>query len=546
MKTIAVLPLLFSFLVSANIVHAQLTTIDFPRYSNKNTEHIEITRIERTDTATILFMEAYHLPNYWVKVVSGTTLQGVNTGKSYKLLSSKNFQLDQEIYMPASGNVSFQLFFEPIDKKEQKINFIEGQAEGDYAIKDIELNEDYKKTPIHCHLTGTVVNRPQSSRLILCTNLADLRTNPWISIPIHNGTFDYTLYTHTEEKNYLIFWDDYSNGMMVPVPFFTENGNLQFTLSPYIEGASSSSIYEIKTTAPLTSEMLAQKELQSNLFQFDDLRAAEEKLEKAGGYYTEAYHSFWKKFDETKLPEERDKLYKERDKLEKSGAFYTDAAKALRHKYELRSDSMAVWNLQYIAEHPTLPSLYLLHESAAFTKQIKKDLTPYIDTYHKVFETKFANHPANQQIKEFFTSLNVKVGGQYVDFTAPDLEGNNIRLSDVIKDKVALIDLWASWCGPCRRHSISMIPIYKRYKEKGFTIVGIAREKNNTNDMKAAIEKDGYPWLNLVELNDNTQIWTKYGIPNAAGGTYLVDKTGRILAVDPSAEEVETILEKIL
>lgn len=56
----------------------------------------------------------------------------------------------------------------------------------------------------------------------------------------------------------------------------------------------------------------------------------------------------------------------------------------------------------------------------------------------------------------------------------------------------------------------------------------------------------GYPWMNLIELNDKAQIWSKYGIPNAAGSTFLVDNTGRILAINPSAEEVETILEQTL
>jgi len=149
-------------------------------------------------------------------------------------------------------------------------------------------------------------------------------------------------------------------------------------------------------------------------------------------------------------------------------------------------------------------------------------------------------------MERIIASLNVKVGGSYIDFSAPDLEGNMVKLSDQIKGKVALIDLWASWCGPCRRLSSSMIPIYEAFKDKGFTVVGIARENNNTDAMKKAIEQDKYPWLNLVELNDKGNIWEMYGAGNSGGCTYLVDKDGKILAIHPSAEEVTKILTELL
>lgn len=48
------------------------------------------------------------------------------------------------------------------------------------------------------------------------------------------------------------------------------------------------------------------------------------------------------------------------------------------------------------------------------------------------------------------------------------------------------------------------------------------------------------------ELNDTNQIWMKYRIPNAAGGTFLIDTHGIILAVNPTAEEIESILQKEL
>ena len=544
MKTPTILSALLCFLAIIPI-QGQIKSVDFPVYSMKNSENIEITRIELSDTTTIVFTEVYSRPNYWIKISSGTTLHGLTTGKEYKLLSSDGFELDQQINMPVSGNVSFKLFFEPLDKKEQKISFVEGKNNGDYLIQAIELNENYKKMPVCCHLSGTVVDRPQSSRLILCRDLADIRTKSWLSIPIHNGKFDYKLYTNIEDRYNLIFWDESLNGSMLPVSFFAENGKIQFTLYPY-SMKDTDIPHEIITTSLLTKEMLTYKKKEQKKFSFDDIRATEKALAEAGNYYTETYKSFWKKFNETKTPEERDKLYKERDSLEESGAFYTDAAKAIKRKSELRSDSLFACRLKQIAQSPTLNSLFLLQTTMDYYSHTKKDIAPCMQLYRTLFEKKFANHPAGKEFQQLIDAMNVKVGGTFVDFTVPDLDGNQVQLSHVINNKIALIDLWASWCGPCRRRSISMIPVYNKYKDKGFTIIGVAREKGNTEAMKNAIKKDNYPWQNLVELNDKAKIWSKYGIANAAGGTFLIDKSGRILAINPSVEEVEALLEKRL
>ena len=141
---------------------------------------------------------------------------------------------------------------------------------------------------------------------------------------------------------------------------------------------------------------------------------------------------------------------------------------------------------------------------------------------------------------------NIRPGGHYVDFEAPDLEGCKVKLSDVIKGKVAIIDLWASWCMPCRAKAKAMIPLYEKYKDRGFKIVGVAREFKNTDRMKQAIKQDGYPWLQLVELDDGYQIWTRYMLGNAGGGVFVVDRDGKILAVNPKPEEVQKILEQKL
>ncbi len=47
-----------------------------------------------------------------------------------------------------------------------------------------------------------------------------------------------------------------------------------------------------------------------------------------------------------------------------------------------------------------------------------------------------------------------------------------------------------------------MIPIYEKYKNNGFMILGIAREFKNTLAFENALEREKFPWLNLIELDD--------------------------------------------
>lgn len=90
-----------------------------------------------------------------------------------------------------------------------------------------------------------------------------------------------------------------------------------------------------------------------------------------------------------------------------------------------------------------------------------------------------------------------------------------------------------------------MIPVYEKYKDKGFTVIAIARERNRQT-MENAAKKDGYPWQSLLELNDENGVWRKNGAGNAGGAMYLIDRDGTILSTSTDAEELEPIIKKAL
>jgi alkyl hydroperoxide reductase subunit AhpC len=91
-----------------------------------------------------------------------------------------------------------------------------------------------------------------------------------------------------------------------------------------------------------------------------------------------------------------------------------------------------------------------------------------------------------------------------------------------------------------------MIPVYEKYREKGFVVIGVACEYKDTDAFKIALKKDRYPWLNLVEMDNKNGIWNKYNIAGAGGSTFLVNSQGRIIAIKPTPDELERFLKDIL
>jgi len=58
------------------------------------------------------------------------------------------------------------------------------------------------------------------------------------------------------------------------------------------------------------------------------------------------------------------------------------------------------------------------------------------------------------------------------DFALPDAQGQTVRLSD-LRGRPVLVNLWASWCGPCQAEMPEMQEVYEAYQDQGFTILAV-------------------------------------------------------------------------
>ncbi len=81
-------------------------------------------------------------------------------------------------------------------------------------------------------------------------------------------------------------------------------------------------------------------------------------------------------------------------------------------------------------------------------------------------------------------------GSKAYVFGSKELRGNWLSLADY-KGKYVLVDFWASWCVPCRAGNPHLLALYKKYKAKGFEIIGISDDDSNPDAWKKAVEKDG-------------------------------------------------------
>ena len=111
-----------------------------------------------------------------------------------------------------------------------------------------------------------------------------------------------------------------------------------------------------------------------------------------------------------------------------------------------------------------------------------------------------------------------------------DLEGNVLKFAD-FKGKVVLINLWATWCGPCRAEMPHLIEMQEKYKDKGFEVVGLDVDEESVEEINTfakemklnyklgyADQKTVSAFIKLTKLS---------GIPQ----TILINRDGRMTGI---------------
>lgn len=121
---------------------------------------------------------------------------------------------------------------------------------------------------------------------------------------------------------------------------------------------------------------------------------------------------------------------------------------------------------------------------------------------------------------------NVEVGREAPDFTLPDLEGNQVALSDH-RGEVVLINFWATWCPPCRVEMPDMEAVYREHRDEGFEILGVD-QREPKELVEEFVTDRGFSWIFLLDEDfDVSQEYSATSIPRSI----LVDRDGTVAHV---------------
>ena len=134
------------------------------------------------------------------------------------------------------------------------------------------------------------------------------------------------------------------------------------------------------------------------------------------------------------------------------------------------------------------------------------------------------------------------LGGPAPALSGPTLDGSHVDLAD-LRGSVVLVNVWASWCAPCREEMPLLVETARQWGPQGLRIVGI-----DVNDDDAAAREflagvGGTPFPSIADADGRLAVeWGTTGVPE----TFVVDRDGTVVARRVGAVSAAWLAEEVL
>lgn len=142
----------------------------------------------------------------------------------------------------------------------------------------------------------------------------------------------------------------------------------------------------------------------------------------------------------------------------------------------------------------------------------------------------------------------VAAGAKAADFKLEALDGSTVTLEQ-LRGKVIFLNIWATWCGPCREEMPSMETLYDEFRtDPNFVMLAVSQDTKGRGVVAPYVAKNGYHFKILLDPENKVgEAYDVSGVPE----TFIIDRTGSIVAhhmgaFDWSRPDVKDALKQLL
>ncbi|WP_037602362.1 TlpA family protein disulfide reductase [Streptacidiphilus rugosus] len=140
--------------------------------------------------------------------------------------------------------------------------------------------------------------------------------------------------------------------------------------------------------------------------------------------------------------------------------------------------------------------------------------------------------------------------GGAIDLSGKDLDGQAINLA-AYRGKVVVLNVWGSWCGPCRAEAGDLESVYKADQAKGVAFVGINTRDTQIDQAQQFVKTHGVTFPSFYDEDGSLLLQFPKGSlnPQAIPSTLILDRQGRIAvrALQPlTSDQLNKILDPVI
>ena len=139
--------------------------------------------------------------------------------------------------------------------------------------------------------------------------------------------------------------------------------------------------------------------------------------------------------------------------------------------------------------------------------------------------------------------VGIDIGDIAPEIDLPNTKGETVSLSS-LRGSLVLIDVWATWCGPCMKEQPELLKLYSLYPDK-LSIYGVSLDNKKANWV-AAVTKMKQPWSQVSDLKYWSSPFVADYMIQALPFNMLIDKNGIIFAKNIHGSALNEMVKSLL